>query len=245
MCFHDLCPTYLLYGLLFCLSLTRAQDTLPQTIFSLPVFSSQKPCAQACFTTGPLGYCFEDMVGDALGCVTDNACGLGSKALAPNDCYCRTDLQSVAESFLTSCVQSSCTVGDSSIDISSAGSIYLEYCSSQGFPINVPASTTQEIPQATTTVASPSLQQTSPTNSGVSSAPGSSSSSTTNPNAATTPNNSNKLTIALALGLGIPTIVVAILTWWCPCIPCGHRRAKVYSAGRDVRLNRLHGSIRS
>jgi len=152
MYFHNRRLMYLLYGLLFCLSLTRAQDTLPQTIFSLPVFSSQKPCAQACFTTGPLGYCFEDMVGDALGCVTDNACGLGSKALAPNDCYCRTDLQSVAESFLTSCVQSSCTVGDSSIDISSAGSIYLEYCSSQGFPINVPASTTQEIPQATTTV---------------------------------------------------------------------------------------------
>jgi len=140
-----------LYGLLFCLSLIRAQDTLPQTIFSLDNFSSQKPCAQACFTTGVLGYCFEDMVGDALGCVTDNACGLGSRGLAPNNCYCRTDLQSVAELFLTSCVKSGCTVGDSSIDISSAGSIYIDYCSSQGFPVSVFASTTQN-PQATTTV---------------------------------------------------------------------------------------------
>jgi hypothetical protein len=140
-----------LYGLLFCLSLTRAQDTLPQTIFSLPVFSSQKPCAQACFTTGPIAGCFQDLVGDALGCVNDNVCGLGSRGLAPNNCYCRTDFQSIAESFLTSCVKSGCTVGDSSIDISSAGSIYIDYCSSQGFPVHVPASTTDN-PQATTTV---------------------------------------------------------------------------------------------
>jgi hypothetical protein len=150
MYFHDRRLTYRLYGLLFYLSLTRAQDTLPQTIFSLDIFSSQKPCAQACFTTGQLGYCFEDMVGDALGCVTDNACGLGSRGLAPNNCYCRTDLQPMAESFLTSCVKSGCTVGDSSIDISSAGSIYIDYCSSQGYPVSFSASTTQN-PQATTT----------------------------------------------------------------------------------------------
>ncbi|PMD49106.1 uncharacterized protein K444DRAFT_671109 [Hyaloscypha bicolor E] len=204
-----------LYGLLFCLSLTRAQDTLPQTIFSLPNFSSQKPCAQACFTTGPIGGCFQDMVGDALGCVNDNECGLGSRGLAPNNCYCRTDFQSIAESFLTSCVKSGCTVGDSSIDISSAGSIYIDYCSSQGFPVNVPASTTHN-PQATTTVASPSLQRTSPTNSGDSSAaPVPSSSSTTD---------TNSIAIGVGLGVGIPAIVVAILAW---CFPCGHRRARL------------------
>ncbi|PMD14961.1 hypothetical protein NA56DRAFT_710414 [Hyaloscypha hepaticicola] len=169
-----------LYELLFCLSFTRARDTLPQTIFSLPVFSSQKPCAQACFTSGPIAGCFQDMVGDALGCVNDNA---------------------------------GCTVGDSSIDISSAGSIYIDYCSSQGFPINVPAFTTDN-PQATTTVASPSLQQTSPTNSGDSSAaPVPSSSPTTDPNA---------IAIGVGLGVGIPAIIEAILAWW---FPCGHRRS--------------------
>jgi hypothetical protein len=152
MHFHDRRPKTLLYGLLFYLSLTRAQETLPQTIFSLDIFSSQKPCAQACFTTGPIGGCFADVVGDALGCVNDDSCGLGSRGLAPNDCYCRTDLQSVAESFLTSCVKSACTVGDSFIDISSAGSIYDYYCSSQGFPINGAATTTEESSQATTTV---------------------------------------------------------------------------------------------
>jgi hypothetical protein len=152
MYFHDRRLKTLLYGLLFYLTLIRAQETLPQTIFSLDIFSSQKPCAQACFTTGIIGGCFGDIVGDALGCVNDNSCGQGSRGLAPNDCYCRTDLQSVAESFLTSCVKNACTVGDSSIDISSAGSIYDLYCSSQGFPTNGAATTTEESSQATTTV---------------------------------------------------------------------------------------------
>ena len=152
MYFHDRRPKTLLCGLLFHLSIARAQENLPQSIFSLDVFSSQKPCAQACFTTGVLAGCFGDIVGDAIGCVNDNACGLGTRGLAPNNCYCRTDLQPVAESFLTSCVKSACTVGDASIDISNAGSIYDYYCSSQGFPVSVAATTTQESSQATTTV---------------------------------------------------------------------------------------------
>jgi hypothetical protein len=150
MYFHNQRLTTLLCGLLFCLAFTRAQNTLLQTIFSLDIFSSQKPCAQACFIRG--GYCFQDIVGDALGCVNDNVCGLGSSGLAPNECYCRTDLQSVAESFLTSCVKNACTVGDSKLDISSVGSIYNYYCSSQVSPVNVPATTTQESPQATATM---------------------------------------------------------------------------------------------
>jgi hypothetical protein len=61
-------------------------------------------------------------------------------------------LQSVAEAYIIDCVKSKCTIGDSSIDISSAGSIYNYYCSSKGFPANVPATTTQAGAQATTTV---------------------------------------------------------------------------------------------
>ena len=74
----------------------------------------------------------------------------------------RIDLQPVAESYLTSCVKSKCTIGDSSIDISSAGSIYNYYCSSKGYIYVAaattttqeiaPASTTPQVPQATTTV---------------------------------------------------------------------------------------------
>jgi hypothetical protein len=151
MYFHERRSKTLLCGLLFYFSLTRAQDTPLQSIFSLSIFSSQKPCAQACFINGPIDGCFADAVGDALMCVNDDECGLGTRGLAPNSCYCRTDLQSVAESFLTSCVGSACTVGDSSVDISSAGSIYGYYCSSLGFLVSAASTTTRETSQATTT----------------------------------------------------------------------------------------------
>jgi hypothetical protein len=153
MYLRDRRPKTLLYGLLFHLASALAQGNLPQTVFSLPVFSSQKPCAQSCFRSADWVFgCFVDMVGGALGCAGGGVCGTGTIGLATNNCYCRTDLQSVAESFLTSCVASSCTIGDSSMDISSAGSIYDYYCSSEGFPVNMPAATTQGSPQATTTV---------------------------------------------------------------------------------------------
>lgn len=148
MYFCDRCPKILVSELLFYLSLTLAQNTAPQTLSSLSIFSSQKPCAQSCFIVNDFG-CLIDNIGIAVGCVPDGGC---QRAAASNNCYCRTDLQSVAESYLTSCVQNSCTVGDSSIDMSSAGSIYNYYCSSQGFPVNVLATTTQEGTQATATM---------------------------------------------------------------------------------------------
>jgi hypothetical protein len=144
MYFHDRFPKTLVTVLLFCLAPAIAQNTAAQTIHSLDVFSSQKPCAQLCFSAN--GYnCQEDILASVIGC--QNACNTN----APNYCYCRTDLQSVAESYLTSCVKAACTIGDSSIDISSAGSIYSYYCSSIGFPVPVLATTTQDSAQATTT----------------------------------------------------------------------------------------------
>lgn len=137
--------------LLFFLSATLCQDTSLQTIYSLDIFSSQKPCAQSCFWRNFLG-CQIDGVASKIGCQY-NYCNQNTDLVgAQNFCYCRTDLQPAAEAYITSCVKSACTVGDSSIDISSAGSIYEYYCSSKGFPINVPATTTQEGTQATTTV---------------------------------------------------------------------------------------------
>jgi hypothetical protein len=74
--------------------------------------------------------------------------------------------------------------------------------------------------------------------------------STTDPNAAvtntgtsspsTTSNSggkystSDKIAIGVGLGVGIPAIVVAILAWW---FPCGQRRVRVSSAGKDVRFH--------
>ena len=145
MYFPDSCLRNHISVLLFFFLLTRAQDTAPQTIFNLDIFSSQKPCAQWCLA-GNFGGCHIDYVGNAIGCQSSNCVG------ALDNCYCRVDLQSAAESYITACVKTSCTVGDSSIDISSAGSIYNSYCSSKGFPVNAPAATTQAGAQATTTV---------------------------------------------------------------------------------------------
>jgi hypothetical protein len=123
--------------LLFYLSITLAQDTNPQTIFSLDTFSSQKPCAQRRFIYTFLD-CFSDVVGVDIGCGSGGCTNQG----ALDNCYCRTDLQSAVQSYLTSCVKHFWTAGDSSIDISSAGSIYSYYCSSQGYPFNTQATIT-------------------------------------------------------------------------------------------------------
>lgn len=149
MHFPDPPPAYQLSIILSFLTLTLAQDTTPQTIYSLSAFTMQKPCAQDCFTFSQLG-CISDVLAGAIGC-QNNYCSANFGA--PDNCYCRTDLQSAAESFLTSCVSKSCTVGDSSIDVSSAGSIYENYCSSKGFPVAAAATTTPAASvQAATTV---------------------------------------------------------------------------------------------
>jgi hypothetical protein len=135
--------------LLFAVSHTLAQDTAPQTIYGLSIFSDQKPCAQECFTAG-FKDCYDDILASAIGCQY-TACDGNPDFGAPNSCYCRPDLQSAAELYLTSCVGSACTIGDSSIDMSSAGSIYNNYCSSQGFLADVAATTTEDGVQGTTT----------------------------------------------------------------------------------------------
>jgi hypothetical protein len=150
MYFHNGCSKTLVLVLLFYLTITLAQNTNLQTIFSLDIYSSQKPCARSCFTYGYTDACWGDYVGSAIGCAANGNC-IGVSAAASNSCYCRADLQSAAESYLTSCVKTACTVGDSSIDISSAGSIYNYYCSAEN-AANVPATTTQDGAQTTTTM---------------------------------------------------------------------------------------------
>jgi len=130
-------------------SLSLAQ-TSPETIYQLDIFTQQKPCAQSCFT-GYGGGCNWDALGGKLGCQYDEcASNFGS----PDRCFCRLDLQSIGQSYLTSCVKAACTLGQSSIDISSAGSIYNFYCSSKGFVTTesaTPVPTTSAIAPATTT----------------------------------------------------------------------------------------------
>lgn len=103
--------------------------------------------AETMRTAMPSIFC-GDAIGRTIGCL-DSSC---REQVSPNYCYCRCDGQSVAESYLTSCVKARCTAGDPSIDISSAGSIYSDYCTPKGY-ISIAATTTstQEIPPATNT----------------------------------------------------------------------------------------------
>ena len=124
--------------------LTPAQDTAaettPQTLFFAPAYSAQLPCAQDCFLYDFAG-CEVDAVGSVIGChygyCSDNSAQLG----APDNCYCRTDLQPAAERWLSTCVQSRCTEGDAAIDVGTAVGLYTSYCASKGFPVAAAAPT--------------------------------------------------------------------------------------------------------
>jgi hypothetical protein len=121
-----------------------AQDSNHQTIVNLEAFSQLDACVQTCFTAGGLG-CSYDILGSALQCATGNPCALTWAAL--DDCYCRSDKQSFAESYISACVKSGCTAANVEDDISSGWSVYGGYCTSKGF-LDAPASAS-----ATTTAA--------------------------------------------------------------------------------------------
>jgi hypothetical protein len=129
---------FTLFLSLFPPSLAQNAATETQTLWSQDIYSSQKPCAQGCFL-GDFAGCGIDEVANAIGC-NYNYCG--NSIGATNGCYCRTDLQSVAQSYVSECVKTKCTIGDSEIDISSAVSIYDAYCVANGFPVDVPTTPT-------------------------------------------------------------------------------------------------------
>lgn len=103
-----------------------AVNTSPQTLASFNAYGQMEPCATGCFYQWE-GACSNDLVGNALGCA--NNC----ISWASNDCYCRTDYQSIATSYIYTCVSKGCTRGDSSLDITSATNLYNSYCTSLGY----------------------------------------------------------------------------------------------------------------
>jgi hypothetical protein len=105
--------------------------TMTQDLSTNPAYSQQLPCAQSCFMYGVS--CPLDNLGKQLGCELQNSCNTRGWQ-AKNDCYCRPDLQQPAQQWLTSCIQSGCSVGDAAIDASTAGSIYARYCKEKGYP---------------------------------------------------------------------------------------------------------------
>lgn len=98
--------------------------TLLGTVFSQSVsitdqsaFSSQRSCARGCVGSSVSGPLF---LASKLSCAQPY----------DNSCFCRSDLQQKAQSYLQSCVNSACT---NSLDASSAVAVYDAYCTSAGF----------------------------------------------------------------------------------------------------------------
>jgi len=93
------------------------------SIYDDPAWSSLKYCAKGCIC-----------------CKTGYAAviqeGLGCSPPWPNSCFCDTDRQDIATSFLSSCISSYCEAsGDvPGPAITSAASVYGAYCAAAGYP---------------------------------------------------------------------------------------------------------------
>jgi hypothetical protein len=128
----------ILFSVLSVLSLLPlAIADAPQTAVFQPVFSSFRPCAGICFYLTYSYTCPSDKLADALGCgyhACSNIPGSNEPVLAQESCWCRADLQPVAERYISSCISSACTQGGNpSIDIKSAVDFYDGYCSGKGY----------------------------------------------------------------------------------------------------------------
>ncbi|KAI0505693.1 hypothetical protein F5B22DRAFT_651491 [Xylaria bambusicola] len=122
------------------LALLHSAASQKVSITQLPVYASQRPCAQRCFAyntnAGP------ERVANEIGCDSD---------VPQNECFCRSDLQADADAFLQTCVDRGCD--QNSKDTNSAVSIYDAYCTSAGYMRDVlatPASGTDDFPSVAT-----------------------------------------------------------------------------------------------
>jgi hypothetical protein len=135
-----------LFILLLVIHFSSTKAASPQTIASLPAFSSLRSCASVCFWNGE-----PHRGGDVLGVILD-CCG-GSvvcKDGADNSCFCRADLMAKATNWLSTCVNTKCS--SQSVDVASAIALYNGYCIDQRGAS--PTSTTADnpIPTASTRV---------------------------------------------------------------------------------------------
>ena len=182
-----------------------AQTNAPQQIFTESAFQEQQTCVQNCFTFRLSG-CTTDILGSFIGCPI-NSCTLATgKFGAMDSCYCRSDLQLAAQEWIMSCVRDMCSVGDTSVIIATAVSIYEGYCSSRGYaaaPADTAANTTPAGTGGSNPTASPGTSASSKSTAGgsasVPSSPPSSSSSSSSSNTA----------VYIALGVVSAMLVIA------------------------------------
>lgn len=136
--------TSLLSTFLFlCPAVSQISATV--SIYNNPAFTSQRLCAIECILCGYGTYGQHDCIAAALSCSSP----------LQNNCYCRSDLQPAAISYVASCVSSACS---NTVDVNNAVGIYTQYCETADQTTSyVPASTTQA---ATTTLVGASKSST-------------------------------------------------------------------------------------
>jgi hypothetical protein len=105
----------LLLSYSFHINQASSQSTATVSIYSNVAFTSQRLCALECILCGYGTYGQHDCLAAALDC----------NSPLQNSCYCRTDLQPAAVSYVASCVSSACM---NTLDVNSAVGIYTQYC---------------------------------------------------------------------------------------------------------------------
>ncbi|KAK0618917.1 hypothetical protein B0T14DRAFT_518253 [Immersiella caudata] len=91
----------------------------PVSIDQSDIYRNQRECAGGCFIS------FDDIgypIAKKISCPTFKV---------QNDCFCRSDLQFEANSYISSCVNARCT--RNSFDIDVATKLYDNYCTSNGY----------------------------------------------------------------------------------------------------------------
>ena len=130
-----------LFALSLTLSVVNAADDLdaPQTIASADDWIRQRDCAKFCYWASNR---WHDLLGEAIGCT--NYAYEHPNMGCQNLCYCRADLQPQAVSYLVSCINSACS--KNSVDVYTATSLYLSYCTPKIAPVTARATTSNTTP---------------------------------------------------------------------------------------------------
>lgn len=105
-----------LFWLLITFRVAADVDTKTVSIKSVADYLVARSCVQGCLWTGESEILYE------IGCPSPYY----------NQCYCNLDQASSATSFLSSCIPTSCS--DNGPDVATAVSLYMNYCSSAGYP---------------------------------------------------------------------------------------------------------------
>ena len=205
---------YALLASLLLFTSTRAQ-TAYQSIYTVDAFAAQPICVQNCFTAGyPNIECYTDVLGSFLGC-PNAPCATAFAAV--DSCYCRGDLQAAANELLGLCINELCSVGDNSVNLATAVSIYTDYCRERGFSA-APASTIVTTTKAKGNNAgstTPSLQPGATPTSPLSASP-----SDTAPSSTSSPGNNTLIIVSACVGtLVVVAILVTAIFYWKPWQP--------------------------